>query len=224
MFESAPNLPRKQKHQMKKSMKGLTLCACLGAFTSSNAATVLKDFTNNGDATGVYGSFAKTPGITGIALTAVNGDGGAFISQSNVALQNTEQLQITVKLGPTNTDNQFQILLLDADGPGNGEAYRYMISTSNFNPNTFTTFTFGPLTAWTGFNPTTFGRGAGDTIQNFGSAADTGLYEFQIQGDFEGGGQVLDIVVQNVSIVPEPTSAGLAGMAALTLLLRRRRA
>jgi MYXO-CTERM domain-containing protein len=208
---------------MKTSMKGLTVFACLGAFTSANAATVLKDFTNNGDATGVYGSFTKTPGITGIAFTAINGDGGAFISQSNVALQNTEQLQITLKLGPTNTDNQFQILLLDADGPANGEAYRYMIQTSNFNASTFTTFTFGPLTGWTGFNPDTFGRGAGDTIQNFGSAADTGLYEFQIQGDFEGGGQVLDIVVQNVSVVPEPTSFTLGGLGALGLLVRRRR-
>jgi hypothetical protein len=208
---------------MKTTIKSLSLCAFLGAATHANAV-VLQDFTNNGDVTGVYGSFGKTTGLTGITLTAVNGDGGAYISQPGLGFQNTDQLQITVKLGAGNTDNQFQILLLDADGPANGEAWRYMIPTSAFNTDTFTTFTFGALSAFTNYNPSNFGKGPGDGILNLDTGIDTGLYEFQIQGDFEGGGQVLDIVVQNVSVIPEPASAGLAGIGALSLLLRRRRA
>ena len=208
---------------MNKSIKNLSLCAFLGAATQANAV-VLKDFTGFGDATGVYGSFAKTPGSDGITYTAVNGDGGSWITHPNVVIQNTDQLQITLKLGLTNTDDKFRILLLDADGPSNAEAYLYTIPTSAFNTSTFTTYTFpGDLSAWSLFNPSTFGKGNGDGIQNFGAAPDTGLFEFQLQGDFEAGGQVLDIIVQNVSVVPEPTSAGLTGIGALMLLLRRRR-
>lgn len=208
---------------MKSSIKILSLCAFIAAASSAHAV-VLQDFTNNGDVTGVYGSFAKTTGVSGITITATNGDGGAYIAQPGHGFQNTDLLQITLKLGAGNTDDQFQILLLDADGASNGEAWRYMIPTSNFNTETFTTFTFGPLSSNTNYNPSNFGKGPGDGILNLDAGIDTGLYEFQIQGDFEGGGQVLDIVVQNVSIVPEPTSVGLTGIGALSLLLRRRRA
>lgn len=194
---------------------------------SSASAAVLQDFTGSGAPDGQYGSFSTTPGVDGILIQSPDDNGGIFtsIGGGSLALDGSDHLFITARLGTGNTTPFFRVLLLEEDGAGTGMAYGYQVDTSLLNTTTFTTVDLGEISTAFDIGPNVaFGRAPGDAIFNIDGGANEGLYEFQVQAGFNAAVS-LDVTVASVEVapVPEPASIALVGLGSLAMLARRRR-
>ena len=200
-----------------RSTLGACVCAAmlLGSSAESFAQIDLADFTGSVPADFTFAQFDNntTPTADGL-LVQFSSDpdtfGGAGIDANILAmpaLTDADSLTVRAKLGADNTTD-FVVAFREASG----EFFSYNVPASAFNTSTFEDYTVTDLTSWF-FN--------GDSTD--GLVNDT-VVEVSIQTPFGGTGGA-DVIVESISatIIPEPTSIALMGLAGLAIASMRRR-
>lgn len=194
---------------MKNRIKWITV-AVFWAFVAYAPANqvVLSDFNGTGfDFT--YGQWTPsdiTVGSTFVTINAVGLQGGAGISFSPHITLNTyhTQLVVTARIGRDNESSQFNIVLIDND-PGGVEAFVYFFSASLFNNSTFTTITRSLLDP-----PDFYAVQSGTPDGTLNLDSNGGMPNFQIQGNYANQTDRFHWEFDQVYIVPEPSTVGLA--------------
>lgn len=191
-----------------KPIAGLVVSAMLA--TGSHAAVTLSDFSAFA-LTGTYvqwdaGTF--TTGATAFTVQANDFGGGFYNLPAPIDASGNDSISILMNVNAGNVANKFNLVLFDGDG-------------------TERVFRFDGITA--GDNQT-FTRNIADFLQDNNAGAVPGLdlaniTAFHLQGTFENGdpGQAMDMTFDNLSIIPEPSSAILIAFGAFGLFARRRR-
>lgn len=148
---------------------------------------------NNFDAIDATGDVIKInasqdlDGVNGI----FGGIGSDVTANFNAA---SSQLEVTLRVDPTNTATDFRVVLIDIDEPGvSGDEFQFFFDLTGVPTDQFVTLVQPLLVPGPVFSQPAFGLEAGDGIQNFG------LGQIQIQSAF-GGTNPLVIDVESVKI------------------------
>lgn len=218
-----------------------TLAACLAATATASALTITFDENSipNNDPVNGFGSFtfddfssagAVTESAEGIVLdiTDDNGSNGVFgglgvdfvvdDGMGNFVPQDfdpsTHTWELRVKLLPNNEATGVNSTFIDDDGAGSGDEHQYNFDLTGVPDDG----QFHIVTAAVdspGFTQGAFGLSAGDGLVN------PGLRQIQVQSQFGSTGR-LNIEIDFLRIVPEPTSGALL-LIGLAGVVRRRR-
>ena len=176
-----------------------------GAVTDGPTSIIL-DIVDSDNSNGVFG---------GLGVDFVKDDGsGNFLPQQFDA--NSHRWELNVKILPNNTATEIRASFIDDDAPGTADEHVYGFDlTSVPNDGEFhllTTAIDPPL-----FTQGAFGFSPGDGVVN------PDLRQIQIQSVFGSTGR-LNVEIDFIQIVPEPTSACLALLGGLaTCLMSTRR-
>ncbi len=207
------------------------LAACIALPTYGSIATfdenVLPTNPENGAGSFTFGDYSVAGAVTvtssGIILDVVDSDGsnGVFGGIGVDYLQRDfdpadVDIELRLKILENNEATQIKILYRDRDDPGTADQFQFTFDISSLTTaGGFVTLTQNLLAPGPTYFQAASGYAAGDGIQN------PGFDQFQVQAGYGSVGR-LNVEIDYVKLVPEPSSLLVGSLVSLGVLARRK--